>query len=72
MYFSTESLKNYDVVIVGGGIIGLATARELILRHPQLKYAVLEKEKVTGTSMKSQTVEYTSHSMMSLGGEGRV
>uniref|UniRef100_A0A646QC81 L-2-hydroxyglutarate dehydrogenase, mitochondrial n=1 Tax=Hemiscolopendra marginata TaxID=943146 RepID=A0A646QC81_9MYRI len=34
----------YDVVIVGGGIVGLATARELILRHPKVKFAVVEKE----------------------------
>jgi 2-hydroxyglutarate dehydrogenase len=33
---------------VGGGIVGLATARELILRHPSLKFAVLEKEKALG------------------------
>ncbi|XP_013791302.1 L-2-hydroxyglutarate dehydrogenase, mitochondrial-like, partial [Limulus polyphemus] len=34
----------YDVVIVGGGIVGMATARELIIRHPQLTFVVLEKE----------------------------
>ncbi|MDE2483562.1 MAG: L-2-hydroxyglutarate oxidase [bacterium] len=34
----------YDTIIVGGGIVGLATARELLLRHPRLKLAVLEKE----------------------------
>ncbi|MFN2450171.1 MAG: L-2-hydroxyglutarate oxidase [Candidatus Baltobacteraceae bacterium] len=34
----------YDIAIVGGGIVGLATGRELLLRHPRLKLAVLEKE----------------------------
>ena len=32
------------VVVVGGGIVGLATARELLLRHPGLELTVLEKE----------------------------
>ena len=40
---SSESDK-YDVTIVGGGIVGLATARELLLRKPNLKLCVLEKE----------------------------
>ena len=35
---------NYDIAIVGGGIVGLATARELALRHPSLRIALLEKE----------------------------
>jgi len=29
---------------VGGGIVGAASAREILLRHPTLKIAVLEKE----------------------------
>ncbi|MGH0184705.1 UNVERIFIED_CONTAM: hypothetical protein FKN15_015551 [Acipenser sinensis] len=37
--------SSYDVAVVGGGIVGLATARELILRHPSLSFIVLEKEK---------------------------
>jgi L-2-hydroxyglutarate oxidase LhgO len=36
----------YDIAIVGGGIVGLATGRELLLRHPHLKLVVLEKEDV--------------------------
>ena len=34
--------------IVGGGIVGLAVAQELIQRNPKLKYIVLEKEKELG------------------------
>jgi (S)-2-hydroxyglutarate dehydrogenase len=38
-------MKNYDVVIVGAGIVGLATAYKLIEQKPRLRIAVLEKEK---------------------------
>jgi L-2-hydroxyglutarate oxidase LhgO len=34
----------YDVAVVGGGIVGLATTRELLHRHPRLKVANVEKE----------------------------
>ena len=34
----------YDVAVVGGGIVGLATSRELLRRHPRLKLANVEKE----------------------------
>ena len=37
--------QTYDIAIVGGGIIGLATARQLITHYPNLKFCVLEKEK---------------------------
>ncbi len=35
----------YDVTIIGGGIVGLATAMQLKKDNPDLKIAVLEKEK---------------------------
>ena len=38
----------YDVVMVGAGIVGLATAKELRQRHPALKMAVLDKETAPG------------------------
>lgn len=34
----------YDVVLVGGGIVGLATGYKLIAARPDLKIAILEKE----------------------------
>ena len=37
--------RQYDVVVVGGGIIGLATSMKLTQDFPKLKVAVLEKEK---------------------------
>jgi ribulose 1,5-bisphosphate synthetase/thiazole synthase len=42
---NVDSKTSFDVAVVGGGIVGLATAQELICRHPNLKFAVLEKEK---------------------------
>ena len=37
---------NYDVTIIGGGIVGLATAYKILEQHPGLKLAVLEKENI--------------------------
>lgn len=34
----------YDVIVVGAGIVGLATARSLLLERPDLRLALLEKE----------------------------
>jgi L-2-hydroxyglutarate oxidase LhgO len=41
---SNPSLRHYDVAIVGSGLVGLATARELLMRQPRLRVVVLEKE----------------------------
>src|SRR3954449_11510919 len=34
----------WDVIVVGAGILGLATARELLLRRPGTRVLVLERE----------------------------
>ena len=40
--------SSYDVAIVGGGIVGLATASALLDRTPSLRVAILEKEDRVG------------------------
>src|SRR5919204_4050730 len=37
-------MRTYDLVIVGAGILGLASGRELLKRHPRLRLAILDKE----------------------------
>lgn len=38
------SRRPYDVAIIGGGIVGAATAREVLSTHPHLRVALLDKE----------------------------
>lgn len=42
------ALHDADVLIVGGGIVGLATAYKLLLRQPHVKVVVCEKEASVG------------------------
>ena len=46
---SPSSTAAFDLVVVGGGIVGLACARELALRHPHRRICVLEKESALAT-----------------------
>lgn len=36
--------KNHDVIVIGGGIVGLATAMQLTVKRPGIKLLLLEKE----------------------------
>src|SRR2546423_15196776 len=37
-------MDTYDLIIIGGGIVGLATARAALEKRPGLNVAILEKE----------------------------
>lgn len=39
-----ENKKIYDITIVGGGIVGVASAYKIQLKHPTLKILLVEKE----------------------------
>jgi L-2-hydroxyglutarate oxidase LhgO len=43
------SQGSHDIAIVGAGIVGLATARQLQRRHPALRIVIIEKESGVGT-----------------------
>lgn len=42
------TLSKEPILVVGAGIVGLAVARELLLRYPHLNITVLEKEATVG------------------------
>jgi hypothetical protein len=52
-----QPLGVYDVVVVGGGAVGLATAREVLGRYPAKTVCVLEKE--TGVAAHQVTSHIT-------------
>jgi 2-hydroxyglutarate dehydrogenase len=47
--------RECDVVVVGAGIVGLATARELALRHGSLRVCVLEREPAIASHQTGRT-----------------
>jgi len=55
----------FDVVVLGGGLAGLTLAKQLLMKHPQIRVAVLEKRAfpVTESSHKvgESTVEIGAH-----------
>jgi L-2-hydroxyglutarate oxidase LhgO len=40
---------DFDVVVIGGGIVGLASAYKIAMSHPNIRTAVLEKEEQLAT-----------------------
>ncbi len=45
---SPESRDSFDVIVIGAGLVGLATAMALLDERPGLRLAVLEKEPAVG------------------------
>ena len=41
---SSTPVAPFDLAVIGGGIVGIACARELALRHPKRRICLLEKE----------------------------
>ena len=41
---SATPVERADLLVVGGGILGLATAREMLMRRPKLRVLVVERE----------------------------
>ena len=37
-------MRSFDAIVVGGGIVGLATSHEIVRRYPGKRVLVLEKE----------------------------
>lgn len=37
-------MNKFDVIVIGGGIVGLASALQILRKHPQISLAILEKE----------------------------
>jgi L-2-hydroxyglutarate oxidase len=40
---------DFDIVVIGGGIVGLASAYKIMRNHPKIRIAVLEKEEQVAT-----------------------
>jgi L-2-hydroxyglutarate oxidase LhgO len=38
-----QPLKKHDFIVIGGGIVGLAVARDFLLKKPGASICVLEK-----------------------------
>jgi L-2-hydroxyglutarate oxidase len=51
----TELPPTCDFVVIGGGILGLAVARELLTRHPDSSLCVLEREDRLGAHQTSHS-----------------
>src|SRR5258708_16003134 len=50
-----DAVEHCDIAVVGGGILGLAVARELTARRPRASVCVLEREPEVGTHQTGHT-----------------
>jgi len=57
----SDPMKTADIVIVGGGIIGVSIAHHLLERDPRLAVVLLEKESEVGTGSTSKATGGVRH-----------
>ena len=50
--------KPFDLIIVGGGIVGAAAFLKLQRRHPEARIALLEKENIHFTERANHFVKW--------------
>jgi len=62
----------YDIIIIGGGISGLNTAYQLLLKKPELKILLLEKNNYLGGRIKTFTKHINNHAYIWEEGAGRL
>jgi len=62
----------YDIIIIGGGISGLNTAYQLLLKKPEFKILLLEKNNYLGGRIKSFTKNINNHTYIWEEGAGRL
>ncbi|MEC7501130.1 MAG: tryptophan 7-halogenase [Planctomycetota bacterium] len=57
--------KNFDVLILGGGLAGLTLARQLLMKRPEIRIAIVEKRKFPANEaahkVGESTVEIGAH-----------
>lgn len=57
--------KKYDVTILGGGLAGLTLARQLLMKHPDMQVAIIDKRKFpvaeAACKVGESTVEIGAH-----------
>jgi glycine/D-amino acid oxidase-like deaminating enzyme len=54
-------MSDYDVIVVGGGVIGASVAHHLLARSPALRVLMLERETEVGTGATSKATGGVRH-----------